>query len=110
MNTNFPRTQTARPAEPDARPSPPPPALPTAPHIDWRAARLASRSCCCSARPAVIAVMPAAAGRPHQTDLLLCWHHYRASRDGLKSAGAKILNLAGSPVTSQAWAPAGTDS
>lgn len=54
--------------------------------------------------------MPAAAGRPHQTDLLLCWHHYRASRDGLKSAGAKILNLAGSPVTSQAWAPAGTDS
>jgi len=71
--------------------------------IDWRNARLAGRACCCPAKPAVIAVMPATASRPHPTDLLLCGHHYRASRHALDLAGARVLDLAGRPVTGDLW-------
>jgi hypothetical protein len=71
--------------------------------IDWRSARLAGRACCCSAKPAVIAVMPATASRPHPTDLLLCGHHYRASRRALDLAGARVLDLGGRPVTGELW-------
>jgi hypothetical protein len=66
--------------------------------IDWRAARLAGRACCCPARPTVIAVMPPTAARPHPTDLLLCGHHYRESRRALHLAGATVLDMAGRPV------------
>ena len=69
-----------------------------APAIDWRAARLAGHACCCSARPVVIAVMPASASRPHPTDLLLCGHHYRASRRALHLAGATVVDVAGRPA------------
>ncbi len=72
--------------------------LPGAPGIDWRAARLAGRSCCCSARPVVIAVMPPSASRPHPTDLLLCRHHYRVSRNALRLAGATVVDMAGQHV------------
>ena len=51
---------------------------------------LAPRACCCPARPAVIAIMPARNGRPEPTDLLLCGHHYRIAEAGLKAAGAVI--------------------
>jgi hypothetical protein len=37
--------------------------------------------------------MPPTATRPHQTDLLLCGHHYRASRDALAAAGATVQHL-----------------
>jgi hypothetical protein len=55
-------------------------------HALWAA----ERACCCPAKPAVIAVLPPAPGRDHETDLLLCGHHYRASRDALEAAGATI--------------------
>lgn len=71
--------------------------------IDWHALRLADRSCCCLARPAVIVLMPATRGRPHQTDLLLCGHHYRASRQALAAAGAGIFSLDGTPLASDIW-------
>jgi hypothetical protein len=71
--------------------------------VNCRAARLAGRACCCSARPVVIAVMGTAVGRPHRTDLLLCLHHYRASRAGLATAGATVLDLDGRPVADTAW-------
>ncbi|MGO8725536.1 MAG: hypothetical protein ACLPN6_20580 [Streptosporangiaceae bacterium] len=71
--------------------------------IDWRAARRAQRACCCTARPAVIAVIPPSEDRPHQTDLLLCGHHYRASSRALAAAKATVLNIDGSPVTDSAW-------
>jgi len=71
--------------------------------IDWRAARRTGRACCCTAKPAVVAVMPPSPGRPHQTDLFLCWHHYRVSRKTLDAAGAVVLDMDGLPVTERAW-------
>jgi hypothetical protein len=73
--------------------------------IDWRAAQRAGRACCCPAKPAVIAIMPPRRGRKHPTDLLLCGHHYRASRKVLAAAGATVLDLGGVPVTDGAWPP-----
>ena len=73
--------------------------------IDWQALRIADRACCCPARPVVVAVMPPAPGRDHPTDLLLCGHHYRASRTVLDRAGAAIFDSAGKRVTvpARAW-------
>ena len=66
--------------------------------IDWRALRLAGQACCCGARPAVAVIMPAAAGRPHPTDLLLCGHHYRQSQVALAGTGAAVFTVAGAVV------------
>ena len=71
--------------------------------IDWHAARQANRACCCSARPMVIAVMPLTVNRPHHTDLLLCWHHYRVFKDGLRAAGAELLDIDGAQITNGDW-------
>ncbi len=59
----------------------------------------AERACCCPAKPAVVAVLPPAPGRDHETDLLLCGHHYRASRGALEAAGATVMAEGGQPVT-----------
>jgi len=56
---------------------------------------LAGCACCCPAWPAVRVVMPATASRPHETDLLLCAHHYRVSRQVLDAAGAVVVELPG---------------
>ena len=69
--------------------------------IDWRAVSLASRACCCSSRPAVIAIMPPSPGRPHATELLLCGHHYRQSRRALAAAGATVLDPNGVRISLQ---------
>jgi hypothetical protein len=61
--------------------------------IDVSAARRADRACCCTAKPVVIALMPATADRPHETDLLLCGHHYRVSRRALAAAGAVVAEI-----------------
>jgi len=71
--------------------------------IDWRALRLADRACCCPARPAVIVIMPPGPGRPYPTDLLLCGHHYRASRQALAAAGAGTFSLDGAPLKADIW-------
>jgi hypothetical protein len=70
--------------------------------IDWRAAQRSRRACCCPAKPAVIAIMPPKRGQKQPIDLLLCGHHYRASRKALAAAGATVLDLNGGPVT-DAW-------
>jgi hypothetical protein len=44
------------------------------------------QACCCVARAVVRVIMPPAAGRPHETELLLCGHHYRVSRAALSAA------------------------
>jgi hypothetical protein len=62
------------------------------PAASWRAFRAADRACCCSARPAVLAVMPPAPGRDHPTELLFCGHHYRESRSALAAAGAAVFD------------------
>jgi len=56
----------------------------------------------------VVAFIPASQGRPHRTDLLLCGHHHRASRQALAAAGATVVDLDGRPVTSSHWSPART--
>lgn len=76
--------------------------------IDWPAAQRAERACCCPAKPAVIALMPPAPARPHTTDLLLCGHHYRMCRERLAQAGATVVDIAGAPVTGDAWSLAVT--
>ena len=49
------------------------------------------RACCCPARPVVRAVMPPSPWRRHETELLLCGHHYRVSRRALAAARASII-------------------
>ncbi len=61
------------------------------------------RACCCVARAVVRVTIPPAAGRPHETELLLCGHHYRASRDALAAAHARVEELPGSAGDATAW-------
>jgi len=69
--------------------------------VDWRAVRLTERSCCCLSQPAVVAVLPPPAGRPHPTELLLCGHHYRRSRRALAAMDARVMDPNGTPVPPQ---------
>jgi hypothetical protein len=68
--------------------------------IDWDGLKFANQACCCSARPAVIVVMPPSMSRSHPTDLLLCGHHYRESEHALAKAGAAVFSLSGAAVSS----------
>ena len=52
-------------------------------------------ACCCPANPVVRVTMPATAARPHPTELLLCGHHYRVSRQALAAANATVTELSG---------------
>jgi len=61
------------------------------------------QACCCVARAVVRVVMPAAPGRPHETELLLCGHHYRASRDALAAAHARVEELGGRATDVTGW-------
>jgi hypothetical protein len=57
-------------------------------------------ACCCPANPVVRVAMSATAARPHRTELLLCGHHYRVSRQALAAGNATVTELlgpAGSP-------------
>jgi hypothetical protein len=60
-------------------------------------------ACCCSARPAVRVMMPPAAPGHEPVDLLLCGHHFRASRESLKRAGAFAFDASGSLIMPAAW-------
>jgi hypothetical protein len=73
---------------------------------DWPAVQRADRACCCPARPAVIAILPPSAGRPHQTELLLCGHHYQVSQHALRAAGATLLDITGKPIAEGTRPPA----
>ena len=54
-------------------------------------------ACCCPAMPVVRVVMPPTQTRPHPTDLLLCGHHYRVSRQRLAALNATVQKLPGVP-------------
>ena len=73
----------------------------TAPH--GPAASLTDQACCCVARAVVRVVMPPTADRPHETELLLCGHHCRASRAALSAAHASVHELAGNFDDPSAW-------
>ncbi len=47
--------------------------------------------------------MPPTAARPHETELLLCGHHYLASRHALAAARARVRELPGTPGDAAAW-------
>jgi hypothetical protein len=53
----------------------------------------ADRACCCPSRPVVLVTMPPNATRPREAELLLCGHHYRASRHALEAARATVREL-----------------
>jgi len=63
--------------------------------IEARQAAAVGSACCCPARPVVRVVMPPIATRPHRTELLLCGHHYRVSRQALAAANATVTELPG---------------
>ncbi len=84
MNARFLPPSASKDAPAAARP--PDDAIPS-----WEAP--GSLACCCPAPAMVQVVMPPTAARPHETDLLLCGHHYRASRVALAAAGAVVRAL-----------------
>ena len=57
---------------------------------------LADRSCCCPARPVVKVLIPPSSARPHPVDLLLCGHHYLATRGALAAVNAVAMDETGS--------------
>jgi hypothetical protein len=59
-------------------------------------------ACCCVAPAVVRVVMPPPAGRPDETELLLCGHHYRVSRAALAAAHATVSELPASSADA-AW-------
>ena len=65
-------------------------------------------ACCCPARATVRVTMPPSQARPYETDLLLCGHHYRASRAALAAAHAVVRALPGTNPDVAAWIGAGS--
>ena len=63
----------------------------------------ADLACCCPARATVRVTMPPTQARPHETDLLLCGHHYRASRAALAAARAMVRAMPGIRHDISAW-------
>ena len=90
VNTRF--RQVSQPSAPRAVQTRPP--RPTGP-LD--------RACCCVARAVVRVVMPPTPGRPHETELLLCGHHYRVSRDAFAAARARVEELPRAAADATAW-------
>lgn len=92
------RSRVSRvPSEPE------PTAEPEAPPVYKTARRYTHRACCCPASPAVMAIVPAGGGRPEPTDLLLCGHHYRASRIALAEWCATITDMRGYLLEDSDW-------
>ena len=71
--------------------------------LSAESAAVAGRACCCAAKTAVRVTMPAGPSRPHSTELLLCGHHYRVSRQALAAAGAVVRELPGTPADVSSW-------
>jgi hypothetical protein len=63
----------------------------------------ADRACCCSARAMLQVLIPPTPARPHRTELLLCGHHYRVSRQALAAAGTTVRELPWIPDSTAAW-------
>ena len=68
----------------------------------------ADLACCCPAKATVRVTMPPTQARRYETDLLLCGHHYRASRTALAVARAVVRALPGTDHDIAAWIGAGS--
>ena len=68
------------------------------------AASSSGQACCCVARSVVRVVMPPTAARLHETELVLCGHHYRVSCAALAAAHAAVSQLPESDDPA-AWFP-----
>lgn len=66
----------------------------------------ADRSCCCPAKPVIMAIMPMRSAQGEPVELFLCGHHYRVSRRALAAAGAVVYDGEGLPVPVDALPPA----
>jgi len=66
-------------------------------------AELADRACCCPAQAMIRVILPPTAARPHETELLLCGHHYRVARQALTAAHAAVCELPWTPRDTAAW-------
>jgi hypothetical protein len=76
------------------------PIIESLPDARFSALATADRACCCTAKPAVIVYLPAAEHGP-ETDLMLCMHHYRASRQHLAARGARVVDGTGQALADQ---------
>jgi hypothetical protein len=92
----------ARFQPPPLRKSPLPACPPLDDAIPAREALVGSADCCL-AKATVRVTMPPTAARPHQSDLLLCGHHYRVSRPALAAANAVVRTLPGTSDDIAAW-------
>lgn len=88
MNTRFSRFPGANDSSQRIAVRPPDDIIPMAEPDE-----IIRQSCCCPASPVVRVLLPPTPQRPHYTDLLLCGHHLRASRQGLDACGAIIIEL-----------------
>ena len=70
----------------------------------WNAVGPAESACCCSASPAVQAVLRPAADRA-PVELLFCCHHFRASRAALITRDAVFFDVHGAPIEPDADVP-----
>jgi hypothetical protein len=96
MDSAYPQGRTS---EPDSLPGSGWPG-PDSYLVDWRTSlRMAERACCCPSRPAVVVIMPSAAGRASPSELLLCRHHYTASERSLADRYAAVFDTDGAPLT-----------
>lgn len=57
-----------------------------------------SIACCCPALASIRVVIAANGERDHATELLLCGHHYRQSREALARVGATVYDREGALV------------
>jgi hypothetical protein len=90
MRMRFPRRRAGKARRPPAGPAA---GTPPEDRAAWsRPHDLGDRACCCPVRPVVRVLIPPAPARPHSVDLLLCGHHYRASRAALAAAAAVIMD------------------
>jgi len=64
---------------------------------------LADHACCCPGKATVLVTIPPSPSRRHSTELLLCGHHYRVSRQSLAAAGAVVRELPGTPSDVSSW-------
>jgi hypothetical protein len=75
------------------------PGLPPAgswPPATWAPVAASARACCCPAAPVVQVVLAPPAGCD-PVELLLCGHHYRASRPALRD-GTPVYDVDGMPL------------